>query len=151
MYINTFTRHLNLCQEVCCLKKKSVTMCGGPLITYTIYTSLYTCTGPDMRNFIILFWTCSYTGFSPYLNDLLFHTSYMSSSPLCVRVLSVNSCVWGQKWTTTGLSETLPLDSWDKCASRWWFLVFTTQNNHFCLKLVNNTTVLIRTSSKQMN
>lgn len=83
--------------------------------------------------------TCSYTGFSTHFNHILFDTSYMSSSRLCVHVLSVNSCVWGLKWTTTGLSETLPLDSWDKCASRWWCLVFTTQSNQFCSKLVNNT------------
>lgn len=89
---------------------------------------------------MILFCTCtsSYTGFSTYFNHILFDTSYMSSSRLCVRVLSVNSCVWGLKWTTTGLSETLLLDSWDKCASRWWCLVFTTQSNQFCSKLVNN-------------
>lgn len=90
---------------------------------------------------MISFCTCtgSYTGFSTYFNHILFDTSYMSSSRLCVRVLSVNSCVWGLKWTTTGLSETLLLDSWDKCASRWWCLVFTTQSNQFCSKLVNNT------------
>lgn len=90
---------------------------------------------------MILFCTCtgSYTGFSTYFNHILFDTSYMSSSRLCVHVLSVNSCVWGLKWTTTGLSETLLLDSWDKCASRWWCLVFTTQSNQFCSKLVNNT------------
>ena len=44
--------------------------------------------------------------------------SYTSLYPQCVRVSSVNSCVCGQRWTTIGRSETLPPDSWAKCASR---------------------------------
>lgn len=98
---------------------------------------------------MISFCTCtgSYTGFSTYFNHILFDTSYMSSSRLCVHVLSVNSCVWGLKWTTTGLSETLLLDSWDKCASRWWCLL------HKAINFVPNLwtiPVLIRTSRKHL-
>ena len=44
--------------------------------------------------------------------------SYTSLYPQCVRVSSVNSCACGQRWTTIGRSETLPPDSWAKCASR---------------------------------